>query len=339
MPFFSQPVFSVCRLLDRMRVQVLRLLGTPGKILVRRRDLRVALFGCTVILTALTGSVLFPLWLLALGPVILGTPHVLSDIRYLVMRPGYHRRALFWLPVGLPLLAAGCGFYPMQCGLGAVAAAALLSRGPWQRKLPAGTVAAALALVCAWAGDISQIIFAHLHNFIALALWWFWRPGRHWSALFVPFLFVLAALSLTAGWVKPVAGAWSWIPGSIDLGSHTWALAPGLSPEMASRLVILFAFAQAVHYGIWLRLIPEDDRPRETPRPFTATVRAMEADVGRPLLYGSLLIALGIGIWALIDLAGARIGYLRMALFHGYLEVIAIALLFTEKRPSSHAAQ
>jgi hypothetical protein len=58
----------------------------------------------------------------------------------------------------------------------------------------------------------------------------------------------------------------------------------------------------------------------------------LEADVGRTVLWGSVAVAAGVALWAVLDLAAARIGYLRMALFHGYLELIAGALLFVEGR-------
>jgi hypothetical protein len=335
----TQPVSNICRVLDRLRARLLRCMGPVARLLVRRRDLRVAAFGCTVIVMALAGSVLLPLWLLALGPVILGTPHVLSDVRYLVMRPGYHRRALFWLPVGIPLIVAGCGFYPMEFGLAAVAAAALLCSGSIGKKAAALVVTALLLTAAVWAGEISQLIFAHVHNLVALALWWFWRPRTHWTSILVPILFAAAALALAAGWLTPSGNAWSWFPGGMDMESHAATLAPGLSLEFGGRVVLLYAFAQAVHYGIWLRLIPEDDRPRETPRTFAATVRALEVDVGRVVLWTTVAVAAGIAVWAVLDLAAARIGYLRMALFHGYLELISAALLFVEGRKILAPAQ
>jgi hypothetical protein len=46
-------------------------------------------------------------------------------------------------------------------------------------------------------------------------------------------------------------------------------------------------------------------------------------------------LAVFIAAWGLKDLASARWGYLRLAAFHGYLELAAAAYFFTErKRPA-----
>ena len=92
----------------------------------------------------------------------------------------------------------------------------------------------------------------------------------------------------------------------------------------------MFAFAQAVHYGVWLRLIPEDDRKQATPRPFIATFRALRQDMGGVVLLVATLLATGLAAWAVFDLAEARMSYLRLALFHGYLELAACAILYIQ---------
>ena len=79
-----------------------------------------------------------------------------------------------------------------------------------------------------------------------------------------------------------------------------------------------------------LRLIPEDDRPQQTPRTFAASARALHAELGLLLLIVATTFILGIAIWAAFDLAHARFSYLRMALFHGYLELAAASFLFVE---------
>jgi hypothetical protein len=55
-----------------------------------------------------------------------------------------------------------------------------------------------------------------------------------------------------------------------------------------------------------------------------------------PLLLVFLGVSLFIALWGLKDLAQARWGYLRLAAFHGYLEVAVAALFLVErKRPTA----
>ena len=113
---------------------------------------------------------------------------------------------------------------------------------------------------------------------------------------------------------------------------HVEALAPTAPQVLALRLVLAFAFLQAVHYGIWLRLVPEDDRPRAAPRPWRATWRALVQDFGVLPLVLFTALAFGIAAWGAVDLTQARVGYLRLAVFHGYLELAVAALWLIEGR-------
>ena len=112
------------------------------------------------------------------------------------------------------------------------------------------------------------------------------------------------------------------------LFAHAAILAPFASPRWAARWVALFAFAQSVHYAMWLRLIPEDARPRRAPRPFRASYRALREDLGAIALALLALATLVFAVWAAFDLIAARDGYLRAAIGHGHLELAAGALLF-----------
>lgn len=318
--------------LDRTRLALLKLLGPWVKPLVRRRALRVTAAGCAVVGCSLAATLISPFWLLALGPVLLGVPHLVADLRYLVLRPGLHRRRLLWLPVGVPLLLAGMGQFTMTSGLTACAAMALLARGAWSRKGIALSVVAAL-MAAAWAvGDVAALIFAHAHNFIAVLLWWCWRPrsGLRQQAV-VPLLFLAVSVLLMMGSLQPWAQGLMWQPAGLGPDYHLSFMAPGMAEPWALRLVLLFAFAQSVHYGVWLRLIPEDDRPQETPRTFRSSAHALLADMGAPMLMGAVFVALGVALWSVFDLMVARENYLRLALFHGYLELIAATWLFVER--------
>ncbi len=322
-----------------MRWLLLKLLGPLAKPLVRRRELRVMAAGCGVVAFSLAATLISPFWLLALGPVVLGVPHLVADVRYLMLRPVLHLRRGLWLPVGVPLLMAGVSSFTMTSGLTACAAMALLARGLWSRKVIALSVIAILMLSAWAAGDVAALVFAHVHNFIAVMLWWCWRP-RHdlRRQAWVPIFFLVASGLIAAGLLEPWEHGLAWQPTGLGPDYHLAFLAPGLAEPWALRLVLLFAFAQSVHYGVWLRLIPEDDRPQETPRTFRASTRALLVDLGTPLMALVVLLALGIALWAAFDLAAARENYLRMALFHGYLELAAATWLYVERPARLEAA-
>ena len=137
----------------------------------------------------------------------------------------------------------------------------------------------------------AQLVFLHAHNAVALLLWWSWRP-RPWSMLAIP----AAAL---LGWLV------LWQLGTLDTTA--------------------FAFAQAVHYAVWLRLIPEDDRERPAPRSFRASWQALVHDFGPWPLVGFSGLALFVAAWGLHDAQAAAHGYFALATFHGYLELGVVA--------------
>ena len=322
--------------LDTVRLWCFKRLGPTVVPLLRDRDLRACAFGASAILVAFALTLLAPLWLLALGPIVWGVPHLLADARYLVARPGLHRRRpLVWL-AALPVLAAGLG---AGAGVGLLAGvlAALLARASRLRR----GVTAALLLAAAGAlgalGGLGDVIFAHAHNALAVLCWLAWRPRvsrKHWGVLA---LYLVATLALLSGATDALVLAWrglDWSPAGLELGHRVGELALGAAPPMTARLVLAFAFAQAVHYAVWLRLIPEEDRPRATPRGYRASYAALEADFGRWPLVLCAAACVALAAWALIDLAAAHGGYLRFALFHGHLELAALTILGLEGRLS-----
>lgn len=327
--------------LDRVRVRALHWTMPLSSRLARAREARVAAIGSSVVVIALLATLLAPLWLLALGPILLGVPHLLADVRYCLVRPGWHRERALWLTAGVPLLAVACGS-GFEIGLLGVAASALVISGELRRRVAVAVAALVLAFVGWRLESLADLFLAHAHNFIAVALWASWRPRAsklHWIPL-AAFVLLAAALLLGLGdpvWSRSDPIWWSrgdaGLPSGLDRNAHLAALAPSVPGVWASRLVLLYCFAQAVHYGVWLRMVPEDDRERPTPRSFRASYRALRDDFHPLILAGFALAAVALAIWACVDLVEARTGYFRFARFHGMLELLAAGLLLAHGRP------
>lgn len=303
-------------------------MGRPGRALVRNRELRVSVLLSVVTITTLLGTLWIPLWLLAIGPVVWGTPHLVADLRYLVIRTGFAERTGLWLAGGIPLAILALGGN-LLVGFVGGCAVALLARAPLRRRLVAAGALALLGGAFAAMGSAAEVVFGHAHNFFAIVLWWFWRPRRgraHWVPL-VLFLLVTAFL------LSPLALAIAQFgdgPDRIGSSFQLWRLAGG--SELGLRLVLLFCFSQSVHYMIWVHSIPDEDRTRATPVTFRASLQGLRRDFGDVGLTIATLLAVGIAGWALVDLAEANHGYFRMARFHGHLELIAAVLLLLERR-------
>ncbi|MBS1150081.1 MAG: uncharacterized protein H6Q89_1779 [Myxococcaceae bacterium] len=318
---------------DSLRSALLRPWGTSLRPLLLSRARRVGWIGAFGVTVAFAIACGFPLWGLALGPVVLGVPHVLADLRYLVVRPGLHRRAPLLVLAGLPLAFAA--LEPrVELGLLAAAGAVLAARAGWLRKaLLLGVLGGALA--AAWNhGFVAQLVLLHVHNLIALGLWWFWRK-RSRAAWLIPLLCAAGTIAIFAGAAEPVlnlTGGWSGPATGNTFGEEVETYAPLQTPGLALRLLLAFVFLQAVHYLVWLRLVPEDDRARPAPRTFTASWNALRSDFGLLPLLGVGAAALLVALWGAFDLAAARDGYLRLAGFHGYLELAVGALWLAEGR-------
>ncbi|MEZ4384875.1 MAG: hypothetical protein R3A79_26325 [Nannocystaceae bacterium] len=320
--------------LDRLRRRWLRALGGLARPLVRDRELRVAAMFSLMIVTALVGSLVAPLWLLLLGPLIWGVPHLVADLRYLVLETGYHRRrglalvgaaTLGWIALGGDLLWGFVG----------AAAIALVARAGAGRRL----VAAALLLACGALlyplGYLSDVIFGHVHNFVAVALWWVWCPRRgrlHWIPLALLVAATLLLLSPLAPALVAASGGLRWFASGTGADYELARLAPGVAPELGLRLVLLFCFAQSIHYGIWLQLLADDARGRATPATFRRSLAELRAVVGDAGVVVAGLLAVSVAVWAAFDLTAANNGYFRVARFHGHLEIMALTLLLLEGR-------
>jgi hypothetical protein len=291
--------------------------------------------GAVLVAMAWLASATVPLWQLALGPVFLGVPHLVADVRYLVVRPGLARRTGWLVAMGVPLIAA-TWTGSAALGLMSPLAAALFSRASSVRRLGVAAVCLALAAVALRFPGAARLAVLHLHNVVAVGLWWLWRP-RTLRASVVPVAIVAGVAALLCGLGDPLlraTGGWTSAGTGLGFDGLMAELAPFGVSFFAFRCVLVFAFLQAVHYVLWLRLIPEDDRPRAAPRTFRASAQALRAELGPVWLGACALASLGVLLWAAVNLPAARVGYLRLSGAHAYLELAVAALWVCEGRPA-----
>jgi hypothetical protein len=302
---------------------------------VRERDVRVGIHGVTVVLGSLIAAVVAPLWLLALSPVVLGVPHLVADLRYLVVRPRLHRRGGVWL-VGL-LVVLSSVMVDLRWGLAGVALVPLFARGPLLRRLAVGAVAMGVLAAAFWGLRPTHIVLGHAHNLVAVVLWMVLAVALHERSPYSDLArwgptvaFLMGGGAILGGLFDPLLATGLTLPGAPSLQYHIASLAPGLDAVWATRWVVAFAYAQAVHYGLWLRVIPEVGRRRPSPRSWAASLTALRRDFGDRVLVGAVVLTVGIALWGLVDLTAARTGYLRLALFHGPMELAVLAWVCAE---------
>jgi hypothetical protein len=311
-----------------------RVLGTVGRwpaaqTLARRRGVRLCVVGCASVVAAFAGVALVPLMMLAVAPVLLGVPHVAADLRYLVVRRAtLPRRA--WAPLAVAAImstvAAALGDVPLMvaCGLGGVALAAALAHGrPARRALVTAVVALLLAGALA-APRTAALTMAQAHNFVAVALA-LWLVRDKMRLPWLPaLLFGAGVVAIAAGALDAPLGA------ALARAGHATALfATAVAPRSAPSVVILrsvgvFAFAQAVHYGAWLRVVPDGERAGERPIGYRRSLALLRADFGRATTL-VIILSVALPLAACFALADARGAYFTLAAFHGYLELAFVA--------------
>lgn len=324
---------AMMRPLDALRRVVLVALGPFGQRMVRDRELRVAIVAAMAIVVAAFFTAYAPFYLLLLGPVLLGVPHLIGDLRYMLVRPGFHRRWPVWIAIALPggFAIAGKGAW---AGATSLALCALVARGPLWRRAVVTLFAGVFALCTVASRTVTEMVVAHAHNILAIVLWAMWRKRTtraHWIPTAAFFAVLIVMLTGAFEPMLKSMGAMLRVPDRVEIMSTLSTYAPYASQPWALRLTLMFIFAQSVHYAVWTRLVPEDDRGRDTPRTFGATLRALRADLGLVLFLAGGAVALGITVWSTWNLADARLSYLRLSTGHAYIELAAAMLLWMER--------
>jgi hypothetical protein len=334
---------AVVRPLDRVRARLFRAWAAHprSRRWLVRRDQRVAAKMIAGTVIALLLAVVVPVWTFALSPIALGIPHVAGDLRHLVLRRRLSRAVrvsvlvFCALLVGLAVVrVAGVKWHGhLTCELAIASTWVLVSTllgardGVDGRRLrwllPVVLVASGAALA---APALARLVLAQLHNVVGIALWMLFFRKNH-RPMRAPFVLLgVATLLLASGAMLPIA-AWT---GGTHLGSlsltHAAALiAPGAAPSLAAGALSLFVFLQALHYQVWLNLLPEEEIRGEASHTYRMSARSLVEDLGGVTVLVIVAAMVVVAIFALGNLERTRNTYLELALFHGYLELALLA--------------
>ncbi len=341
--------------IDRLRGPILTVTLRVRLIerIFRDRAKRLAVIFIVSLFVALGLALTVPLWMLLAVPLVLGVPHLAASLSFvprltvpangeagagIAVRAG----ACFLAVAGIRLWAGASGPAILERFPNGIELAAAFIAAVWLASVSgAGAVrAAATAMILCALGAASLAAPAETlgalvlaHNFVGFAYWIARAPtaaDRRVATGALTF-FALATAAIFAGAFDAIlaqrassifAGALS----DVDIGQ---TILPNSQSEIFwSRAVSAFAFGQSLHYFVWLRAIPEQELPHGHPIGFSKSVRLIERDSGRLVLYGAAYGLAGLFAYALVrGWLEARLLYLTAAAFHGYFEIAGLALI------------
>lgn len=348
------PVSSTVDALDRARRGVYRLALTirPLAYVLRQRSRRIEARACFAIVLAFALSVVAPAWMLALGPLLFGVPHVASEVRYLIVRRRLSRGLLAAVIVGCVTISGlrlvgrvyddRLFFARAEILVGAlwIAGGALLAtrRPGAMRRLawvaPPIIVAAAFAVRYA---TVAQLAFVHVHNFGALLLWLVLFRRRRGVPVLALALLCAALLLIVSGVTVPWSASLGTLTAlDVDVARIAAWLTPGVGASLAVPLAVVHAFSDSVHYGTWLGIIPEEEIRAEGSLTFRMTLHSLLADFGAMGVAVTVAAFVAVLVGCAVNLSSARGVYFSAAGFHGYLELAVLAWLIVagEMRPT-----
>ena len=274
------------------------------------KDRRVAAHAAILVVGAAFVALAVPVVPLVCAPLVLGVPHLASEVRWLVVRarlPVAFQIGLAGVALALATVAAtdhvraegalGLSCIALAAGIAVHRASARWTLAALAAAAPAAA-AAASASSTAVAVAVRDLVIAS-HGLVTFAMWSLvFRRSRRFA-----------------------------LPAS-------FALAVGLLAVSVVRgPLVAMAFLASVHYAAWLILIPSDAaRGAGTPT-FRMSFAGWKRDLGVPFLAGAAVVALVIAGAAIAKgAAPARDIYLVGARFHVWLEAAMACLLVARRR-------
>ncbi len=289
------------------------------------RDVRICFGGVILMLFSLMLALGAPFWSMALGPVILGIPHVFAGLHYLIKRQGFDKKPLI-LVIFLLVIAATLLNLNISLVIGLNVLFLFVIETEREKKVLAFIIINILVLLSLKYEYFFHFCYLHLHNFIAVFIWWLWSP-KGLNRLIPLLCFLLINFLLIFCSSADFSGFISSHPELMGKDYFLSYFIP-FETSLATGILLSFAFSQSVHYAIWLRMIPDEDHKQKTPRTFLKTYKTLKAEWGLFFLAMVSALTLFFLFWSFIDVEAAGRNYLQIFSFHANLEISSLIILF-----------
>ena len=288
------------------------------------------------LVAALGLALRLPLVSLWIGAALFGVPHVLGGVRAVAVTRTLTRPTIIASGLGVLVGAAqlaGMGDAALRIFLwlfaAALAAEILVAR---RTALTVGLSLAALGVGVVTANAsprLAVVVLAHLHGVGSLA---FYALAAHRRRLPYRMLVVGAGIVSAAAITGLLDGAMAgtlYAPrgAAASIANEAIGIAGrGVSGAAFHRGLFLYAFGQSLHFAVWLRLVPDLDRPTRVPKPLRRALAELRTDFGWAT---GPLLAIAAGAVLLLFAGGgrAREAYFALTYFHVGLEAAALVRL------------
>ncbi len=290
--------------------------------LVAARWRTQSLAAALLVALSLAAAIVAPISAMVLGPLLLGAPHLIGDLRVLCLQRPADIDDRTIARILIPLIAMTMvrllgNSIPspaeVEVLLGVTAVVIASHCGQSSQRVRRWMLATMLPLVVvavAFAPAV-QLTLAHAHNVVAFLAWMAWtrctRGAFCVAVVYVAAWLVVIALPMSEG--ELAAGAFGATASTFSSG-----LAPGVDPTHGALVVRSFVFAQLVHYGIWTFALPRVDAARERRLPRMAWIA---------IVAGCALVPIA-GAFDALRVRGA---YLSLVVFHGWFELAVFAFV------------
>lgn len=312
------------------------------------RPLRLFVLASLALVFYFLISLYFPLWVLLIGPVLWGVPHLISSLRYNTLlasdltqkKKFFYFQSLIWFlvftyrlcvdvfQISLFLSEHYLLFESLALIISFSAQVWLFKRLTLMSLLYFGLFSGLVAATHFYPVMVGLALLIG-HNYIPLWTWFQSCQNQKdlrvfYIVSFVYLLFSSLILSGVQNWF------YRWASPQASIGFLNWNFMNIVEPFGAReehapfwfRIVSLYAFSQAIHYFMWLKAIPENYQRQQFPPSFRWSLHKLSSDFGSTsLLLLLILVLAGAGYWFFFEYQMARVIYFSLASYHGFMEI------------------